>query len=181
VSTLADYRHPPRIRRLLASIAPIACPPEIEPLGLVTPVVDHTELTLRSFPEVVRSALLAGLTSYELTSAMWPGHRGRPASRLDRERATRYYRAWRRSPLRLQRELVKGVKGILCLAYYEMPQVKEQLGYAPEDWIRTATRHRLERHGEAIARHRAALFEREPLLPLASTDNPERGRSGDRK
>jgi len=185
MSTLADYHHPPLVRRTLASMAPIACPPDIERLGLVDAVVDHMELTMRSVPALIRTGLVAGLTSYELGSRVWPGHFGRPASKLGRERATRYYDAWRCSPIRLQREFIKGVKGLLCMGYYEMPQVKEQLGYTPDPWVAKVKRRRLEVYGDEIRRHEAALFEPEPMPPLPAsvrsiTDAARPGSSADR-
>ncbi len=169
MSTLADYHHPPRIRRILASIAPIACPPDIERFGLVDAVVDHMEMTMRSLPAAVRAALITGLTGYELASMAWPGHLGRPASKLDRKRAIRYYDAWRHSPIRLQEEFVKGIKGLLCLGYYEMPQVKEQLDYTPDAWVSKVKRRRLEVYGDEIRIHEAKLFEPEPLPPLPAS------------
>jgi hypothetical protein len=172
MSTLADYRHPPRIRRLLASVTPIACPPDVEELGIIDAVVDHVELSMRSLPAVVRAALLAGLTSYELGSIAWPGNWGRPASKLGRARAIRYYDAWRRSPIRLQTEFIKGLKGLLCMSYYEMPQVKERLGYTPDPWVSRVKRRRLEVYGDEIRRHQATLFQPEPLPPLPATARP---------
>lgn len=176
MSTLADYHHPPRIRRILASIAPIACPPDIERFGLVDAVIDHMEMTMRSLPAVVRAALITGLSGYELASMAWPGHFGRPASKLDRKRAIRYYEAWRHSPIRLQEEFAKGIKGLLCLGYYEMPRVKEQLGYTPDAWVTKVKRRRFEVYGDEIQRHEAKLFAPEPLPPLPasvrSADSP---------
>jgi len=132
----------------------------------VEAVVDQMELSMRSVPALVRTALLSGMTGYEVASTVWPGNWGRPASKLSRERATRYYDAWRRSPIRLQTEFVKGLKGLLCMGYYEMPQVKEQLGYTPDAWVKKVTRRRLEVYGDEIRRHEAKLFEPDPLPPL---------------
>lgn len=163
MSRLADYRHPPRIRRLLASLAPIVCPPEVERLGVVDAVVDHVALSMRAFPAPVRQALLLGLTTYELSAAAWPRARGRTASRLPRERAAAWFAFWWRSPLAPQRELVKAVKGLLAIAYYEQPAVQAELGYTPQAWIDTVKARRLVVHGEAIRKHERALIEPDPL------------------
>jgi hypothetical protein len=144
----------------------------VEELGLVDAIVDQMELSMRSVPTFVRASLLAGITGYELASTVWPGNWGRPASKLDRARAIRYYDAWRKSPIRLQKEFIKGLKGLLCMGYYEMPQVKEQLGYTPDAWVTKVTRRRLEVYGDEIRRHEAELFTPDPLPPL-----PESARS----
>ena len=169
---LADYHHTPRVRRTLAAIVPIACPPEVEELGLVDAVIDHFELSLRSLPALVRSGLVAGITGYELASRSWPGHRGRAASGLDRARAIGYYESWRHSPLRLQREFIKGLKGLLCMGYYSQPEVHERIGYTPEAWVAKVTRRRLDSYGADIRRHEEKLLVAEPLpapvdLPLS--------------
>ena len=170
---LADYHHSPLVRRAVAAIVPLACPPEVEELGLVDAVVDHFELSLRSLPALVRSGLVTGITSYELGSRAWPGHWGRPASGLDRGRAARYYDSWRHSPLRLQREFVKGLKGLLCMGYYSQPEVHEQLGYTPDAWVKKATRRRLEVYRADIQRHQDSLLEPEPLPAPGRSTTPD--------
>jgi hypothetical protein len=177
---LADYHHSPLVRRTVAAIVPIACPPEVETLGLVDAVVDHFELSLRSLPALVRTGLIAGITSYQLMSRSWPGHWGRAASGLDRDRATRYYDNWRHSPLRLQREFVKGLKGLLCMGYYSQPAVHELIGYTPDGWVAKVTRRRLEVYRGDIEAQAALLLVPEPLpapivedLPTASHTRSE--------
>lgn len=162
-ATLATYRHSHRIRRVLASIAPLACPPEIESMGLIDAVVDHVELSMRSLPDLVRTGLVAGLTSYELLSRAIPRNLGRSASQLDRDRAHRYFESWRTSRIALQRELIKGVKGLLCIAYYEQQAVKEDIGYLPEEWIAKVKRRRLQVYSDEIMRHEASVIEPDPL------------------
>ncbi|HUH05410.1 MAG TPA: hypothetical protein VML75_25620 [Kofleriaceae bacterium] len=162
-TTLATYRHSNRVRRVLASIAPLACPPEIESMELVDAVVDHVELSMRSLPDLVRTGLVAGLTSYELLSRGIPRNRGRSASQLDRERARRYFESWRTSRIGLQRELIKGVKGLLCIGYYEQQAVKEDIGYLPEQWIAKVKRRRLQVYAEDITRHEASVIQPDPL------------------
>jgi hypothetical protein len=160
--TLADYRHPPRVRRLLASLVPVVCPLQAQTLGLTDAIVEHVELSMRALPTAVRLALVAGLTTYELGALA--RHRRR-ASRLDAARARDYFAWWRRGTS-IQRELARGVRGLLCLACYEMPAMQEAIGYRPAGWIERVKRRRLEIHGDAIAAHQASLFEPDPLPPL---------------
>src|SRR5688572_24177674 len=123
MSRLADYSHSPRVRRLLRSLVPIVCPPEVERLGVVDAVVDHVALSMRAFPAPLRRALILGLTTYDLAAAAWPPARGRTAGRLPRHEAGAWYAFWWKSPLLPQRELAKAVKALMAIAYYEQPAV----------------------------------------------------------
>ena len=174
---LADYSHAAGFRRTVTAIAPIACPPEIEALGLVDAVVDHLELSMRALPEVVRVGLIAGVTGYELASMAWPGHWGRPASKLNRDQAIRYFNGWHKSPIRLQREFIKGIKGLLCMGYFSLPEVKELIGYTPDAWVDQVKRKRLATYGDDIRRHEESILAADPLpstmTTSTSTENPE--------
>lgn len=162
-----SHRLDQRTRRLLGSLAALLCPPDVVP-DLVAGVIDEVELTMQAMPAEVRAALRAGLATYELGAlARW----GRPASRLAPERAARYLDAWRHG-LAVQRELVKAVRSLLCLSYYELPAVKQCMGYQPERWIDKVNRHRLATYGDDIARHAKSLFAPDPL-PRLRLDEPE--------
>ena len=170
------YHHDVRTRRLLGSLAALLCPPEVAP-DLIAPVVDDVELSMRAMPADVRAALRAGLLTYDLGAvARW----GRPAGRLAPDRAARYLDAWRHG-LAVQRELIKAVRSLLCLAYFELPEVKARMGYLPERWIAQVTRHRLATYGDDIARHAGRLFTPEPLprLPVPAGRAPDRAPAGE--
>lgn len=163
MSEPTGYRLPRRARRVLASLVPVVCPEGAVRLGLVDWLVAQAELSAGSFPAVVRRALVTGLATYDVSAAAWPRARGRAASRLDPERAEAWFRLWWRSRLAPQRELAKAVKSILCMAYYEAPAVQAELGYAPQAWIDTVKRRRLEVHREAIQQHNDSLLAPDPL------------------
>lgn len=163
MSRLADYSHSPRVRRLLRSLVPIVCPPEVERLGVVDAVVDHVALSMRAFPAPLRRALILGLTTYDLAAAAWPPARGRTAGLLSREKAGEWYAFWWRSPLLPQRELAKAVKALMAIAYYEQPAVQRELGYAPQAWIEEVKTRRLDVYAEAIRKHDRSLIEPDPL------------------
>lgn len=172
MSHLADYRHPKPVRRSLASLAAVVCPPEATELDLVGAIVDEVELSMRASPAGVRAALLAGIAGYELAATLVPRHRGRPASRLSPELARRYFASWWHSPLPPQRQFARGVKGLLCLACYEMPAIKEQLGYTPEAWIETVKARRLAVFADAIRRREADILAPDPLPGCAGAARP---------
>lgn len=160
---MSRYQHSPRVRRTLAALARIACPPEIDELGLVDDVVDHMGASMGALPELFCRGLVAGLTTYELGARLVPGNGGRAASQLDPDRALRYFLLWRKSPLMPQRELIKAVRGLLCLAYYEQPAAREQIGYTPEQWIDKVKRKRLAVYSDEINAHQQSLLEPDPL------------------
>lgn len=163
MTALAEYRHPPVVRRALAGIARVACPPEIETFDLVDAVVDHMELSMASLPDMFRRGLVAGLITYEQGARLYPENRGRAASALDADRALRYFLRWKRSALMPQRELAKAVKGLLVIGYYEQQVVKEQIDYLPERWIDKVQKKRLAVYREPIEAHEASLIEPDPL------------------
>jgi hypothetical protein len=155
-----DYRHPAVIRRALRGLVPIVCPPDVAELGLEGAIVDEVELAMAAIEPPVRLALLAGIMTYELGGLAFGG---RPASRLSRTRAARYFALWWSSPLGLQRELAKGVKGLLCLACYEQPAMMARIDYTPQAWIDKVKKRRLAVHAADIHRAAAALIEPDPL------------------
>ena len=169
---LADISLSRRHRRLLRSLVPVICPSAVVRLGLVDDVVDHCELSVRVFPPALRAALQLGLTTYDLGAAGWPPARGRTAGRLAPEQAAGWFALWWRSPLAPQRELAKALKAMMAIAYYEMPAIKQELGYAPDAWIDRVRSRRLQVYGEAIRRHEEALIAPDPLPRRAPGSAP---------
>jgi hypothetical protein len=163
LTTEHGYRHSRRVRRVIASLVPVVCPEGAVRLGLTDWLVDHSELSVGSFPLAFRRALAAGLTTYDLTAAAWRPARGRFASRLDPDRAAAWFHLWWRSRLPPQRELVKAVKSILCMAYYEAPAVQAELGYTAQAWVDRVKQRRLAVYSEEIAHHEESLLAPDPL------------------
>ena len=171
MSTLADYTHPGPVRRLLKSLVPVVCPPLATELDLADAIVDHVELTMRAAPKAVRMALLTGISGYELGAAVVPRHFGKTASSLPVEDARRYFDSWWSSPLPPQREFAKGVKGLICLACYEHPEMMSSIGYTPHEWIEKSVRYRLSTYSDAIAERERALFADDPLPGVIPKDS----------
>ncbi len=168
-----SYFHSPHRTALVKSVARVVCPtqPEIEPL--LGEIVHHTELSIRAFPTPARIALLAAMSTYDLTAQLFPFTRGTPARNLRGAVAERYFKSWWNSKLAPCREFSRGFKGLICLAFYEMPVVKEHLGYTPDAWIKKVTHTRLTTYAEAIANREQAIIESDPLgsFPLTNSAN----------
>jgi len=158
---MSGYRHPQAVRKLLRSLIPIACPDRGS--GLDDDLLAHTERTLGGAPRHIRLALLAGVTTYDLAAIAYPGVAMRPAHRLDVNEHRRYFEAWWSSPLVIQRELVKALKGFLGLAYYEHPEIQRRLGYTPQAWIEVVKERRLRTYSAAIAAQERAILAPDPL------------------
>jgi len=157
------YQHSPRMRRILRALAGACCPPQAIELDLLDDIVDHAELTIGAIPAPVRAALIAGLRSYDLAAMAVPRNRGRRAGDLDPERSLAYFESWWRSPVGLQREFAKGIKGILCLSHFEMPAIRDRLDYHPQAWIDKVKRYRLTTYSEDIERQYRSILARDPL------------------
>jgi len=161
-----SYYHSEASRQLLAKIAIAVCPSQPDPIALAPEIVHHAELSMRAFPAPARTALLAGLKTYDEAARLYPPAKGKAARDLPADIGRRYFQTWWKSKLALQREFARGIKGILCLAYYETAAAKEHIGYTPEAWIEKVKAHRLEVYSEAIEKQQAAILTDDPLPPL---------------
>jgi len=168
MTTLADYKHSTFTRKALRGFILVACPPDAEELGIVDDVIDHVELSFRSLPDMIRRGLVTGLATYEMAAA--PFHWGKRASQLSFEAHNKYFDNWRRSNIAVRSEFIKGLKGLLCMGYYEQQPVKEKIDYLPENWISKKTRFRLEVYQDEIKNQERALIEPDPLPTRAELD-----------
>ena len=170
MGVLYDYKHSPPTRRVLTCLIDIICPPEVRTLNLVDSVLNEVELSLRALPPLPRRGILAGIRAYETTSRTHPSHFGKRASALSDEKAQRYFDKWRQSRLPAQRQFIKGIRGLICIGYYELPIIQKRLGYTPQEWIEKQRAHRLQTFPHVITAHEAALLAPDPLpLGGAST------------
>lgn len=157
------YYHSIPQRQLVARLAEVVCPPVPSPVEHAGAIAQHTQMSMRAFPGPARSALIAGMRTYDEAARLFFG--GKPARELSSEAGARYFDSWWRSRIGLQREFARGVKGLICLAYYELPAVKEHLGYTPEAWIESVKRRRLSIYKVDIDAHQAAITAPDPLGP----------------
>ena len=62
---------------------------------------------------------------------------------------------------------IRQLKGLVVMCYYELPDVKEQLGYRPGPYIAAVSRRRLVAYGAEIRAVEASLLTPEPGSPQA--------------
>jgi len=163
---LADFEIPRALRACVEQATRVICPDDLEPLGLLAPVVDHFEMSLRTLPVHVRLGFLAGLGTLEMGSLLYPPARGRRFSALPLPLARRWYQTWWKSPLSVFYQLAHAMKALISLAYYEQPAVRDRLGYHPDEWVEKVRQHRYQAFAEDIRRHEAELIAPDPLVKL---------------
>lgn len=169
MGTLADFRLSTRLRRTMAPLVSIICPPDVHSLDLVDAVLDHAELSMRAIPAYLRLGLVAGLTSFELGATAFPSSRGRTFSRLPPDLQEAYFRSWWASPVGALRQFAKGVKGIIAMGYWELPIVRERMAFHPDRWIAEVAKRRLRDYADDIRKADELVTAPDPLIKPAST------------
>ncbi|MBT8492172.1 MAG: hypothetical protein KJO07_03860 [Deltaproteobacteria bacterium] len=156
-----SFRFPRPVAVVIRSLIPVACPDGGS--GLDDDLYAAAELAIGAAPSHIRAALCAGVIAYDLGAIAYPAVLPFPAHRLPREQAERYFRFWASSPLGLQRELAKALKGFIAMAYYEHPVIRERLGYTPDEWIAKVGKRRLATYSADIEAAEKALTAPDPL------------------
>lgn len=164
----SDFRLTAGQRRTLGAISRVACPDDVEALGCEGRLVSEVELTLASFPPLLRQALAVTLVLFEWLAVLRPSSLGRRFSGLPRARQERYFAAWWHSPLLVVRQAIKAIKGLLGMAYYDLPAVKARLEYFPEAWMAQVKQQRLDRFGDEIREQDRLVTAPDPLVPAAA-------------
>ncbi len=132
--------------------AEIVCPPEVRSGRRADRVLREFGLMLGSLPPAARKALAVALAALEQGARLYPSSRGRRFTRLDEETATAYVRALLRRPDPAA-ELIRRLKSVLVMCYYELPEVQREIGYDPDPYIAAVSRRRQERYGPQIHAH----------------------------
>ena len=154
---------PSLLRPCVRTLARVVCTDAVRDWGLEDAVADHVAWSLASFPPHLRFALTAGLASLEHGARLYPGGRGRPFSRLPEDVRDRYFASLWHSPLFAVRQLAKGLKGLVALAFWDHPDVRQRLKYTPEVWIAEVSARRLASYGPDIAAHERFVIAANPL------------------
>jgi len=151
---------PPRSggSRIVARFAEVACPPLLRTDQLTDGLLAEFAALLAALPIGMRRLVRAGLVVFDQGARLYPAARGRRFIRLDDAAAEAYFSAvldMRRSGLAMA---AQRIKGLVVLCYYELPQVKEQLGYRPDAYIRAVAQRRIDSYGAAIRAAESALL-----------------------
>lgn len=145
-------------RRVVVRLAQVVCPPHVTSEDLTDGLLDEFESLLGALPSGVRRLIPAWLLAFDQGARLYPPAHGRRFARLPDAAADAYIQAMlgrRRSGLAttLQR-----INGLIIMCYYELPEVKEQLGYRPDPYIAEVSRRRLSAYGAQIRAGEAAAL-----------------------
>jgi hypothetical protein len=151
----------------------MVCPPEVRAGQRTDRVLDEFGLMLGSLPPAARKALAAALVLLDQGARLYPPARGRRLARLGDQVAGAYVRAVlaRRDPAA---ELIRRLKSVITMCYYELPEVQREIGYDPAPYIAAVSRRRLESYGPDIRAGEAAVTA-PPELGVPELGVPELG------
>jgi hypothetical protein len=143
-------------RRILARLAEVVCPPEPRAADLSDGLLAEFEALLGVLPAAVRRPIRVGLVAFDQGARLYPRARGRRFSRLGDAAAEAYFRAVL-ARAGLGTALAR-IKGLVVMCYYELPEVKEKIGYRPGPYIAAVTQRRLASYAAQIRAGEAAVL-----------------------
>ncbi|MGO8960655.1 MAG: hypothetical protein ACLQFR_25250 [Streptosporangiaceae bacterium] len=164
------WRLRPSTRLIVARFAEVVCPPglisgEHITAELTDELLAEFESLLAVVPASVRRLVQAAFVVFDQGARCYPPARGRRFTRLGNAGAEAYFRA----VLALRRggtaTALQRVKALVVMCYYELPEVKDQLGYRPQAYIAAVSRRRLASYGAQIRAGEAALLAPDPADP----------------
>lgn len=154
---LAGWQLSRPVGQIAARFAEIVCPPQVRAEGRADRVVGEFELLLGSVQPVARHALSAAFLIFDRAAWLYPRAGGRRFVRLGDQAANWYVRAQLTRSGRLG-GVVRRLKGLIVMCYYELPEVKGEIGYHPDPYIAAVSRRRLARYGAQIRAGEATVL-----------------------
>jgi hypothetical protein len=137
-----------RARDVLVQIVRASCPSDLEDLGITEDVVRYIQDSLAYAPLVFARALGLGLIAVDAASVLDGG--GTPLSRMPLERARTYVEGSGHGINVPRIAVVRQVRMLALMGYFEHDVVKKRLGYDPDSWIAKSIQERQERHADDL-------------------------------
>ena len=148
----------PVVRRVAARFAEVACPPELRTGDLTDRLLAEFESLLGVVPSGVRWSVRGGLMAFDQGARLYPRARGRRFVHLADADAEAYFRAVLARRGGGLGAALQRIKGLVVFCYYELPEVKDQLGYRPDAYIAAVSQRRLASYGPQIRAGEAAVL-----------------------
>lgn len=147
----------PRMRLTVRRFAELVCPPEIAKPGRLDATLQELDLMLAALGPAAGRMVSVFFSAIDQGARLYPACRCRPLTFAPTWAAASYVGTligWRGTA----GELVRRLKGLVAMCYYELPEVKREIGYLPDPYIAAVSARRLERYGAdiRIAETRAA-------------------------
>jgi hypothetical protein len=130
-------------QRIVERFALVVCPPGADK-RLDGAMREFGLMTAALHPAARRGVALA-FVAIDQGARLYPRSRGRRLVRLGDAAADAYLGA-----LLARSGLVERIKGMVVMCYYELPEVKAEIGYDPDPYIALVSKRRLERYGDEI-------------------------------
>jgi hypothetical protein len=131
-------------RRIVTRLVEVACPPD-DLTAVASAVVDDLATHTAALAPVLRRGIGPVLWAFDQLARF--RNRGRRFVRLDDTRARAYLEhvlTERSGPVAL---VVRLVKGLIVLCYYEQPAVTQRMGYDPAAYVAQVSARRLATYG----------------------------------
>ena len=135
---------------VLERIAVLVCPPELSELGLADALLHEVGLQLGALPLSARRLTGPALWLFDQTARLRPASRGRRFTRLDDARADAYLRGVLYGRWGPVAGLVRLVKSVVVMCYYDLPEVRAALGYDPDGYVAEVSARRIALYGKEV-------------------------------
>jgi hypothetical protein len=138
------------LRATLAEVAGVACPSDLDALGLRDHVVEGALDALDDLPSHTRVPLMVAIRVYRLSAR---------AARLRGVDAAEHFESWWSSRSEGRRSVVRALRAALVVPYYEHPAVMAAIGYDGRSWVEERKAAFEARHTDDLAAHRRIVLE----------------------
>ena len=140
----------PATRNILRNMARVLLPRnERLNVGHEEEIVNFVDSFVLYLPPLLRLGFPLGVWAFQLASIILSG-RFVPYTWLSPERQEAYMAGWTHSNLWWRRDLIKGVKALMMLGFYEIPEVQKFLNYDQAGHVNMVKARRLASYAHEI-------------------------------
>lgn len=147
------------MRRVVTRFAEIVCPPDGR--HRIPAVLTEFELLVGALPTGSRRGLAAAFLAFDRGARLYFPGRGRRFTRLDDGAADAYLTALVARP-GAAGNAARKLRSLVAMCYYELADVKAELGYQPDAYIAAVARRRLETYRADIEAGEALVLAPDP-------------------
>lgn len=137
-------------RRSVDRFCRVACDLEDAPPDALDRLIQRVAEHVTAMPRYLRILLPAGFVVFNQAARLRRTSFLRPFSALSSAAAEAYFVAMSRSGWSWQRSLTKFLRSVVLTNYYDLPEVRERVGYRPEPYIDQIARERKLRYAQEI-------------------------------
>lgn len=132
-------------RRTLRAMFDVLIPRGVDVPNRDQRLIAFVEGFLPYMPPILAKLFPLGLWLFQWGTVLF-GASLLPFSMLKPEAQRRYVFSWQKSGWPLRRQLIKGLKALVMMGYYEQPEVRQALGYEPDAYTKPLIAERAQRY-----------------------------------